>query len=214
MTKVVEEKENALFFQRLVAFIIDIMIISIVSSVLSLPFYDNDSVTKLNDATLEITEKYMSKEIDTKTYMAESSNISYEMARKNGIVSLVTLFLSVGYFVCYQFYNKGQTIGKKLMHIQVVKSDDSDLTINNMIYRSLIINSILADMLVLCFVIFAKSEVYFYGVGTIEAIQYIVMFISIIMVMFSKSSRGLHDLVANTKVVRSDSVKELEVCEN
>ena len=97
------------------------------------------------------------------------------------------------------------------MHIQIVKDDDSELTINNLIFRSLIINSIFADMLVLGFVIFASKSVYFYGVGTIEVIQYIVVLVSAFMVMFSKSSRGLHDLVAHTKVVRDNSVKELEV---
>lgn len=214
MKEKVEKRENALFFQRLVAFIIDIMIVSMVASLLSYPFYDAESVTKLSNNTTELTEKYMNQEIDMETYMTESVDISYEMARKNGIVSLVTIFLSILYFVCYQVRNDGQTIGKKLMRIQIVKDDESDLTVNNMIFRSLIINSILADMIIIAFIIFANKNVYFYGVGTIEMIQYTVIFVSALMVMFSKTGRGLHDLVAHTKVVRSDSVKELEVCEN
>lgn len=214
MTKRTKEKENALFFQRLVAFFIDIIIVSVVASLLSYPFYDAESVSKLSDSTIELTEKSMNQEIDIETYMTESIDISYEMARKNGVVSLITIFLSILYFICYQFHNDGQTIGKKLMHIQVIKDDDSDLTINNMIFRSLIINSILVDMIIIAFTIFANKNVYFYGVGTIEMIQYTVILISALMIMFGKTGRGLHDLVAHTKVVRSDSVKELEVCEN
>ena len=136
------------------------------------------------------------------------------MARKNGVVSLISLFLSVLYFICFQFYKNGQTIGKNIMKIKVVSNDDQSLNINNYIFRSLIIDSIFVDMIVLCFVIFANREVYFYGVGMIEFIQYMVILISAFMVMFRKDSRGLHDLVANTKVIRTDSVKELEVCEN
>ena len=110
MTKKVKEKENALFLQRLVAYIIDAIIISIVASLISFPFYDNDSAQKLSASSSEIVSKYMNQEIDIQTYMSESMDISYEMARKNGVVSLITVFLGVLYFVCYQFYNKGQTI--------------------------------------------------------------------------------------------------------
>lgn len=209
-----DEKQNALFFQRLFAFIIDVIIISILSSLLSYPFYDSSSVQKLNDNSNEIMQKYIDQEINIKTYVSESIDISYEMARKNGVVSLISLFLSVLYFICFQFYKNGQTIGKNIMKIKVVSNDDQSLNINNYIFRSLIIDSIFVDMIVLCFVIFANREVYFYGVGMIEFIQYMVILISAFMVMFRKDSRGLHDLVANTKVIRTDSVKELEVCEN
>lgn len=209
-----DEKQNALFFQRLFAFIIDVIIISILSSLLSYPFYDSNSVQKLNDNSNEIMQKYIDQEINIKTYVSESIDISYEMARKNGVVSLISLFLSVLYFICFQFYKNGQTIGKNIMKIKVVSNDDQSLNINNYIFRSLIIDSIFVDMIVLCFVIFANREVYFYGVGMIEFIQYMVILISAFMVMFRKDSRGLHDLVANTKVIRTDSVKELEVCEN
>ena len=85
---------------------------------------------------------------------------------------------------------------------------------NQMIFRSLIINSILVEMIVLGFIILASSDVYFYGVGIFEGIQYLVMLISVFMVMFREDGRGLHDLIAHTKVVKIEGVKELETCEN
>lgn len=214
MSKVKEGKMNALFFQRFVAFIIDVVIISMIASFLSLPFYDSDSVKKLDDSSSSLIEKYTDKQINMKTYLVESADITYEMARKNGVVSLITLFLSILYFVCFQFYKNGQTLGKSLMRIKIVSNDSTKLNINNYIFRALIINSILVNIISLAFLVFGSRDVYFYGVGTIEGIQYIIILISALMVMFRKDSRGLHDLVSNTKVIRTDTVKELEVCEN
>ena len=208
------KKENALFSQRLAAYLFDVIIISMVVSFITFPFYDNTSVEKLSRSNSELVEKYMNKEIDTNTYFVESVNLSYELTRKNGVISLVTIFLNVLYFICFQFKNSGQTIGKKLMHIQVVSNDDSELTINNMIFRSMIINTILVDILTFAFMLFASKTVSFILSGVFGICGYLLILISLLMVMFSKESRGLHDIIANTKVVKDNGVKELEVCEN
>lgn len=209
-----EEKENALFFQRVAAFILDIMIVSTVVSLFSFPFLDGESIEKLNASSVEISEQFVGGKIDAKTYMTESVNISYEMAKKNGTVTIITIFLNILYFVIFQFYRNGQTLGKKILRIQVVSTQEDELTMNQMIFRSLIINFILVDMITFGFVIFANKTTYFYGVGIMEMIQYLVIVISAGMVMFSKKSQGIHDLIAHTKVVRTDAIKELEVCES
>lgn len=209
-----KKKENALFLQRFVAFILDIMMVSVVVSLISFPFLNTDSIQKLNDESVQIMDRYMKQKINIEAYMTESVDVSYELAKQNGAVSLMTIFLNILYFVVFQFYKKGQTIGKKIMRIRVVSSEGGELTMNQMIFRASIINFILADMLALGFIIFGSKAMYFYGVGTIELVQYSVMIISVFMIMFSKSRRGIHDLVAHTRVVRSDEVKELEVCES
>lgn len=209
-----KEKQNALFLQRMLAFILDIMIVTTVVSLISFPFIDEDSIQKLNTSSTEIAEQFMTEKIDAKTYMTESINVSYEMAKKNGAVTIITIFLNILYFIVFQFYHKGQTLGKKILRIQVVSDQEEDLTMNQMIFRSLLVNFILADMITFGFVIFANKATYFYGVGAIEMIQYAIMIISVFMIMFSKTGRGIHDLVAHTKVVRTDTVKELEVCES
>ncbi len=193
---------RALFIQRFGAFIIDILIISSIASLISYPFLDSKSINKLNDNTNEVIEKYSSGEIDVNTYVDEVKGISYQMAKQEGIVSLVTLFLSILYFVVYQYYNSGQTIGKKILKIKVVSNDDRDLTMNSFIFRSLIINSILIDMISFTIVIFGSETVYFYGVALCSFIKYILLLICAFMVMWSKSGQGLHDKLAHTNVVK------------
>lgn len=195
--------EKALFVQRFVAFLLDIFILSSITSLISYPFLDAKSIDKLNKNSSEVIEKYTTGEIDMDTYVDEVKGISYQLSQKQGVVSLVTLFLAVLYFIVYQYYNNGQTIGKKLMKIKVVSSTDKEITMNSFIFRSLIVNSILVDMISFAIVIFGNETVYFYGVAICGIIKYTLLLICGFMVMWSKSGLGLHDRIAHTTVVKA-----------
>ena len=87
------------------------------------------------------------------------------------------------------------------MKIKVV-SIDGELSINQVMFRSLIIDMILLDMIVFGFVVFAPKNIYFYGTLFLEMIEYIIIFISVVMICFSKNRRGLHDIITHTEVVK------------
>lgn len=209
-----EQFEKALFVQRFLAFLLDIVLVSVVASFISYPFLDMDSIQKLNESSVEVMENYTSGKIDEKEYFNESSTISYELARKQGVNTLVIIFLNILYFVVYQIKNNGKTLGKQILKIRVVDSANRDLSMNQMIFRALIINSILLDMISFGVLIFANQSSYFYGVSFLAFIQFCILSVSTFMIMFGKDRRGLHDLVAHTDVVRCDVVKEMETCEN
>lgn len=195
--------EKALFVQRFIAFLLDIFILSSIASLISYPFLDAKSINKLNKNSSEVIEKYTTGEIDMNTYVDEAKGISYQLSQKQGVISLVTLFLSVLYFIVYQYYNNGQTVGKKVMKIKVVSSTDKEITMNSFIFRSLIVNSILVDMVSFAIVIFGNETTYFYGVAICGIIKYTLLLICGFMVMWSKSGMGLHDRIAHTTVVKA-----------
>ena len=209
-----KQPEKALFIQRFAAFILDVFIVSMIVSMLAYPFLDLDSIEKLNESSTQIVEDYVSQKIDVNEYMSGSISVSYEMARKQGLLSLITIFLNILYFVVFQIKNDGQTIGKKLLKIKVSSRDGEELTMNQMIFRSLIINSILIDMVSFCLLLFTDEMVYFYGAGILSMIQFIIIVASGFMVMFSEKRQGIHDLIAHTDVVKCDLVEEMETCEN
>lgn len=215
-TKVKKEKkpEKALFIQRFAAFILDVFIVSMIASMIAYPFLDLDSIEKLNQSSTQIVEDYVSQKIDVNEYTSESISVSYEMARKQGILSLITIFLNILYFVVFQVKNDGQTIGKKLLRIKVSSTDSKGLTMNQMIFRSLIINSILIDMVSFCILLFTNEMAYFYGAGILSMIQFIIIAVSGFMIMFNEKRQGIHDLIAHTDVVKCDLVEEMETCEN
>ena len=192
--------EKSLFLQRFLAFIVDTLFVVLISSLIAFPFVDNASIEKLNMEMQEVSENYINSEIDINTYLAEYSSVVYQLSRKNGVVSFITIFIEILYFIVYQLYNKGQTLGKKLLKIRVESVDDGELTMNQMIFRVIIIKSILYGFVSFALSIFASQSTYFYGILIFELIQYLVLLISGLMIMFGK--RGLHDLVSHTKVVR------------
>lgn len=195
--------DKALFVQRFIAFLLDIFILSSIASLISYPFLDAKSINKLNKNSSEVIEKYTTGEIDMNTYVDEAKGISYQLSQKQGVISLVTLFLSVLYFIVYQYYNNGQTVGKKVMKIKVVSSTDKEITMNSFIFRSLIVNSILVDMISFAIVIFGNETTYFYGVAICGIIKYTLLLICGFMAMWSKSGMGLHDIIAHTIVVKA-----------
>jgi len=199
--KVGEKSKKALFIQRLFAYCIDILLVSFVVSIVALPFYNEKEMMKYEEQTNALVEKMTKEEITPDEFMLESMNITYNQARANGIIALVTIIVEILYFVVYQLYNGGQTIGKKMIKIKVV-SKDGELTTNQMLFRALIINSILLELISFGFMLFSSKEIYFFGVGFFDIIQSIIIIVSALMIIYSKSSRGIHDLVTHTEVLK------------
>ena len=201
------------FVQRLSAFILDVILDSFVASLVVSPFLDTDSITKLQESSAELSQEYVNKEISTMTFFTEYKTLAFENAKKTGLLSIITVLFDISYFVVLQFYFKGQTIGKKITKIRV-ENIEGDLTINNLVFRSLIINSLFCNMVSLCFMVSGNADVYFFGSITFELINIMLLTICGFMVMFGKSGRGLHDYLGHTRVVRTNLVEEKELCES
>ena len=196
-----KSSNKALFIQRLFAYILDVILVTMVASLISYPFTDTKKEDQLNKQYDSVVEKFVNKEITTTEYVTESSNIMYSLTKVRGVNSIVTLVLYILYFVVFQLYYHGQTIGKKFMKIQVV-SNTGDLTMNQMIFRGFIANAILLKIISLVLFIFASRSVYFSYLGLFNMTQYIIVFVSILMVMFRKDGLAVHDLVVHTKVIQ------------
>ena len=192
---------KAFFVQRLVAFIIDILLVSSVVSLITIPFVNEKDTKKFTKSATELVEKFSNNEISNEEFIEENKELSYNMARSTGIVSLVTIIMNILYFVVYQLYNKGQTVGKRLMRIKI-KSDDGELFMNQMIFRAFIANFILVDLISFVFMVFASKDMYFYITGIFQGIQYLIVIISIFMVLTRKDGCSIHDKLMHTKVVR------------
>lgn len=194
--------KNAVFLQRLVAYLIDGFIITIIISLIASPFINADAIQKINTDLLDLVNKLQSNDIGYLTYAKEVSVLELQLAKLNGVTTIVTLFVSILYFVVFQIYNGGQTIGKKIFKIKVV-SNDGEITMNQMIVRSLLINTILLNMILLMAVSFINDPMqYMYIFGSFESIQYLFVIVTSLMVMFRKDHISLHDIITNTRVVK------------
>lgn len=203
-----DSKKNAAFIERLGAFIIDFFIISIIVSFITYPFINNSNYKKLNDEATALIEKYQDGDIKPDTYINRAADINYDIARQTGLSSVISVIIFALYFIVFQYKKDGQTFGKKLLKLRIVKSDSSELTINDIMFRALIVDFILYNIISLCIMLFVNKNAYFYTVMIFESIQWLVLFISAIMILSRKDKRGIHDLITHTEVIKENIVIE------
>ncbi len=197
-----KELKKGSFVRRLGAYIIDYVILVILISLISSPFVDSAKTRTIEKESNEIVEKYQTGEISADEYVQRYTSVYYNLSRTTGVVTFFTIIIDVLYFVVFQLYNKGQTIGKVLLKVKVI-SDDGNLSMNQMIFRALIAYMILSNIINFALITFASKSIYT-GVSIfISMIQYIIMFISVIMAT-TKDGRTIHDRLTHTRVVKAD----------
>lgn len=194
------DKRKSLFGKRLIAYLIDYLIVMTFAVLISTPFLDLNKYNDLSEKLFSVYTEFYSDKIEENEYIAEVNNISYDLARTSGPITIISIFIMVIYYVIYLIKKNGQTIGKKIMRIRVV-STDGELGVNQLIFRSFIANFVLLKILDFSFMIFASRNVYFECIGIFQEIQIFITFVSIFYILFSKSGLSVHDRLVHTKVV-------------
>lgn len=203
---------KAMFSQRVLAFLIDLVLLSFITSLITMFVPVNDTTTKLYEEQNRVLEGYVDGTVSMEEYVNQMVDLGYDISKQTVIVSIVSIVVSLLYYVVYPCYNNGQTFGKKLMKIKIKKTDDTELTMNDLLIRSMINNSILVNIITIALVLFLNKDLYLSTSSLISGIQYLVLIISLIMIAFTKNAQGLHDKAAKTEVVVADTVKEDVLC--
>lgn len=196
-----EYKQKAFFFPRLIAYIIDAIIISIVASGILMFVPQSENYSKYLEESKQLQTDFLEEKISSNEYMNRLMDVVYDIDYSSVISMIVEVVVIILYFVVFQCYNKGQTIGKKLMHIRVVSNDDSELTVNHYLMRSVIINSLFLNILIIGMVLFMNRQLYGYFSYVLQGIQVVVIIVSAFMVMCRSDGRGIQDYLGNTKVI-------------
>lgn len=194
----------AQFNKRFFAYIIDIFIVLVIANLITM-FIPISEKTQDYYKELQTTQKKMyDKEIDVKEYTDIVLEDNYNISKGTVLISLTSIIIYILYFVVYQVYNNGQTVGKKLMKIKVKAITDEPLSINTMLFRTLIIYGIAANIINLILILLLKKELYLSISNTISIIQSLIVIISVFMILFSKQKRGIHDIITKTEVVNKE----------
>lgn len=195
-----KELTKAPFIKRLCAYVIDFIIIFMITSIIATPFTDSKKVLEIQSEANTIMDQYQAGEITPNEYLARYSDVYYKLGKESGITTFIEIIIGILYFVVLQLYNKGQTIGKKIMNIKII-SNNGDLSMNQMIFRALISNTILLNIINFGFITFASKSVYTGVSATLTMFQYMITFISVLLAAMSIEGRTIHDRIANTRVV-------------
>ena len=213
-----EKQVKALFSQRFVAFMIDLILVSVFTSLVTAIIPTNSSIDKLYNQQVKIVENYTSGKIAMQEYVNQLVDINYDIAKQTGIITLVSIAISLLYYVLYVYKNDGQSIGKKIMRIKIKKKDkDKELTMNDLLFRTMILQGTLVSIIGFCTILFLDKDTYLATNSLLNLVQYSILIISFFLVAFTKEKQGLHDMVAKTEVVCTNTVlnkEEEKLCEN
>ena len=192
---------KATFFERLGSYLIDTIIVSFIFSLICLGFGNNTTATEKR--MQELDEQLIEEKITPDEYLKEYKTVLYDYQKENALQSGISVALTIAYYVIFQYMNKGQTIGKKLLNIRVVDKDNKNpISILKGLVRSLLIFNILSGALSIIFLYLLGKETYFNIYGTLVGIEAIFMLITIMFVLYRKDHRGLHDMITNTIVIK------------
>lgn len=204
--KVVEaviDEEKTYFFPRFLAYIIDLLIVFIICIGIAVIIPENKNHEKFVNEYSKIQGDYMSSEISLDEYINKSKDVIYDIDYTNVLSTLSQVVVLILYYVGFQYYNKGQTVGKKIMKIRTISTNGKGLTINQLAIRSIIINSIMIKLLLVIGVLFAGRNNYYYLSMGLQIFDYAIIIMALIFVLFRRDGKGLHDLVCETKVVNA-----------
>ena len=197
----VVDEEKPFFFPRLIAYVIDSLIVFVIMLGIAFVLPANKNHQRYMDEYKTVQVDLMEGKIDKKEYINKTKDIVYDIDYSNTLVTLTQSVVFILYFIVLQYYNKGQTLGKKLMNIKVISTKNSNLSIDQVAIHALIANSIIINLLLIAAVLFIGKDYYYYASLGLQLINYFVIIVALVMIIFRKDGKGLHDVLANTKVV-------------
>lgn len=175
--------------ERIVAAIIDSIIVSIVSSIPTFYLLFKDGF-----------DAFVDNFVNSTTISGTSDLLS------TGNLVLTTLFaFLVGfiYFAYVPFKWNGQTLGKKIMSIKAIDEFGNNPTLGKHSVRAVQIWDVYVTVLFLP-LIFAGINSYSLVVGLLSSGVSLLVFISFILMLAKDDGRGIHDSMAGTYVVKAN----------
>lgn len=189
--------------KRIIAYLIDYIIITLISSALTYITFINpryDEYVETSQAYNEILQDYYDREIDANELSERTRDLSYELNSSGYVYTIGGIVITFLYFSVFVYFTKGQTLGKKIMGIRIVSNKGKELKMHNYLIRTFILNGVIMNLLTLIAICFKEST--YLTIYTVASnFDMILMIIIFLMILFYKDGRGLHDILAGTKVI-------------
>ncbi len=252
-------------FKRFLAYLIDLFIVSIISScIMVIPFINvnrddynknykkyNELYNNYNKFSQDLADYYEDNKLDEEEYeklisdnkdysnivskyykdgkLSEKNynklsddvnevfedkykSIYYKLSKYSVIGNIVQVIVIFAYFVGINLLTKGQTVGKKIMKLQIINNKDSSSKVSALAYfiRTLVLyNPIYYLALTVGVYVFSSNDFYNWALIWSNIKNYLDIII-IIMIVIRLDGRGLHDLLAGSIVVSVDDNGNIE----
>ena len=198
---------NNIKFRRISAYLIDYLFVFLLLTMLS-------QIRVLNPSYEEYAESYVRYEemmddltVDNAVEIAKSQEymqVNYDLSRYSVSISIISLVVYLAYFVGFQKWNNNQTLGKKLFNIQVVGNENKKVGWLQLLWREVVLYNLIWEVLAIVSIWVFNYEGYMYASSLLTFIAGSIIWVTIFFVVITNDSRGIHDLLAKTKVVERD----------
>lgn len=177
-----------------------------------------DSLVKEHDLYKEVLDKYykdntltennykkLNNQIDG-DYNKEYKKVYYQIEKNSILYFVLYLVVVFAYFVGFNYYTNGQTLGKKLMRLKIVDSKDIEKRVGiwSYIIRAIILYQVLYYLIKLIGVYTMSADLYYTVTSVFYSVQYYLEMLIVLMSMIRIDGRGPHDLLARTRVMQYD----------
>lgn len=139
-------------------------------------------------------------------YNEEYRKLYYRIEQNSIFYFIIYLVVVFGYFVGFNKYTKGQTLGKKLTRLKVVNSKDETVSVSiwSYVVRALVLYQPIYYMVKLIGIIFMDSNMYYNVTSFVYDLQGYLEMLIIAMITIRVDGRGPHDFLAKTRVILYD----------
>ena len=202
-----------ILWPRIWAFVIDVVIVFLLSSMICNikflnPTYDEYSNTY--DVYQEIYKKFQDGKLDVSDFYKQTDNLTYDLYRYGTSNYIIYLVVIIGYFVFFQKYSNGQTIGKRVNKIKVINNNGDNPSIKIYLLRVMFIfilglggifSGITCAILPHLLSISNLST----WISAVSITNMLLALIDCEVLIARKDRKALHDVVCNTMVVECEN---------
>ncbi len=200
--------------KRLIAFCIDLFLVSILTICITNVDYINPYMNDVDDATKAYNEvlndyRSLSNEDEIEEFINNVQDKMYDYEHTQIYVNMWYIIFYFGYFVIFAYFTGGQTLGKKLMSIKIVKEDGSKVGMGGLLKRTITNGSsffmgmnIMAFSSLMLTISMKASRTYVLAFTGLMVLSTIVEIANIIIYIKNRDNKCLNDIVSGTKVVR------------
>lgn len=202
------KSNKASLLRRILAFLIDFALVTIVVVVISslLPKNNNidvlnrefnDTVSNMENVSFSVSFNQMAliyKDLD-------QARIMYS------VINAVMIFI---YFIFIPYFFDGKTVGKKILKIKTVRNDKECLSLKNLVIKNMIDTGLMYMLFSLMLIYILPGYSYFIFVIALSILQISLIVASICMIIKRKDKRGLNDILSGTKIINDFEETKLD----
>jgi uncharacterized RDD family membrane protein YckC len=194
---------KASFKRRLTAYLIDLVLLSMLIS-LTLVIFPNDNkiIIENNSKISELSENLLNDKITNVEYLKMYAQYNYKIEKSQLRMSIFNIIYIMFLYILIPIFSKGQTVGKIITRIKVINDDNTNIKTNIIFIRSLFTIFLIYPLIMVPLIYLNSSILYFVISLILTLIEFLLVLFSIFMVLYRHDKKRLHDILTRTQVIR------------